>query len=264
MQLGLAGKTALVTGASAGLGFGAAQALVEEGAEVVLCARGEERLASALETLNRSGRGKAVGLVGDVSDPAEPARIVADAERAVGPLWLLVGNAAGPPPGRFLDLDDASWESGYRRTLMSAVRLARAVLPGMIERRAGRIVFIASSTAKQPIDGLALSNVYRPAVIGLTKSLADETAPHGVTVNSVCPGPYRTGRIVELFEDRARREGIEAAEAKRSYLANVPVGRLGEPIELGRLIAFLGSEVAGFITGVAWSADGGQVRGIHG
>ncbi|MBD3160931.1 MAG: SDR family oxidoreductase, partial [Candidatus Latescibacteria bacterium] len=199
-----------------------------------------------------------------VSEPAEPARIVADAERAVGPLWLLVASAGGPPPGRFLDLQERDWEIGYHRTLMSAVRLARAVLPGMIERRGGRIVFIASSTAKQPIDGLVLSNVYRPGVIGLTKSLADEAAAHGVTVNSVCPGPYKTDRVVELFEDRAKRDGIDVAEAKRRYLANVPVGRLGEPIELGRLVAFLGSEAGAFVTGVAWSADGGQVRGIHG
>jgi len=264
MDLGLAGKTALVTGASAGLGFGVARALVEEGANVVVCARGEERLAESVQTLNEIGSGRAIGLVGDVSVPGQPERIIADAQRAVGPLYLLVANAGGPPPGVFLDLAEEQWERAYHLTLMSAVRLARAVVPGMKERRKGRIVFITSSSVKQPIDGLVLSNVFRPGVIGLAKSLADELAPFGITVNSVCPGPYRTDRITDLLKDRAQRAGVDFEEAKRRYLANVPAGRFGEPIELGRVVAFLASDQAAFVNGVAWSADGGSVRGLFG
>ena len=264
MDLGLAGKPALVTGASAGLGLGVARALVEEGAHVVVCARGEERLAESVQSLNQIGSGRAIGIVGDVSIPGQPERIVADAERAVGSPAVLVANAGGPPPGNFSDLDEEQWERAYHLTLMSAVRLARAVVPGMKKRSAGRIVFVTSSSVKQPIDGLLLSNVFRPGVIGLAKSLSDELAPFGITVNSVCPGPYHTDRIVELLTDRAKRAGVDFEEAKGRHLTSVPVGRLGEPIELGRLVAFLASDQAAFVTGVAWSADGGSVRGIFG
>jgi len=264
MDLGLAGKAALVTGASAGLGLGAARALVEEGAHVVLCARGEARLGQAVGELSRVGRGQAVGLVGDVSIPAEPERIVRDAERAVGPLAILVANAGGPRAGSLLDLGEADWEAAYHLTLMSAVRLCRAVVPGMRQRRWGRIVFITSTSVKQPIDGLLLSNVFRPGVVGLAKSVANELAPAGITVNCVCPGPYETDRIAELMQDRAARFGIDAAEARRRYLEGVPVGRFGVPIELGRAVAFLASGQAAFVTGSAWSVDGGSVRGIFG
>jgi 3-oxoacyl-[acyl-carrier protein] reductase len=147
---------------------------------------------------------------------------------------------------------------------MSAVRLTQAVLPGMIQRGRGRIVYITSSSVKQPIDGLVLSNVYRPGICGLAKSLAGELGAVGVTVNCVCPGPYNTDRMVELLDAQAHRAGIEPEEARQRYLAGVPRGRFGEPIELGRVVAFLASNHADFITGVAWSVDGGSVRGIFG
>lgn len=264
MQLGLAGKGALVTGASAGLGLAAARALVEEGADVVLCSRGEERLAAAVEDLTRLGRGKAIGVVGDVSVAADVQRIVADATRAVGPLSILVSNAGGPRPAPFLEVEDAEWDRACQLILMSAVRLARAVVPGMTQRRAGRIVFLTSTSVKQPIDGLVLSNIFRPAVVGLAKSLACELAAHGITVNCVCPGPFRTERITELMEDRSRRSGTTVEEQMKRHLSGVPAGRLGEPVELGRAIAFLCSDAAAYINGTALSVDGGSVRGLFG
>jgi 3-oxoacyl-[acyl-carrier protein] reductase len=264
VDLGLTGKKALVTGGSAGLGLGAARALCEEGAELVVSARDEQRLAEAVKDLNRTGPGKAIGIPGDVSVADDPERIVRAAEEAIGPLSILVSNAGGPPPGRFLELREEDWEIGYQRTLMSAVRLTRAVLPGMCARKTGRVVYITSSSVKQPIDGLVLSNVYRPGIAGIAKSLANELGDCGVTVNCVCPGPYNTDRITELLDDRARRAGIGYDEAKRRFLESVPAGRFGEPIELGRVVAFLASERASFVTGVCWSVDGGSVRGIFG
>lgn len=264
MNLGLAGKPALVTGGSAGLGLGAARALVEEGADVVICARDENRLAAAVGELAKVGRGKVVGLSGDVSMPDEPERIVRDAEKAVGGLAILVANAGGPPAGSIMDLTEEQWMTGYERTLMSAVRLTRAAIPGMVARRWGRIVYITSTTVKQPIDGLLLSNVFRPGIAGLAKTIATELGPRGITVNAVCPGPYETDRITELLGLRAEKAGISMEEERARYLAGVPVGRFGQPIELGRTIAFLASEQAAFITGCAWSVDGGSTRGIHG
>ncbi len=264
MDLGLTGRPALVTGASSGLGLGAAWALVEEGANVALCARGESRLAAAVEGLSRLGRGKAAGIVGDVASREGPERIVRDSERIMGPLSILVANAGGPRPGSWKDLADSDWEAAFQLTLMSAVRLARAALPGMIERGWGRIVFITSTSGKQPIDGLLLSNVFRPGVIGFAKSLANDVAGCGVTVNCVCPGPYNTERIEEVLSQRAVKAGIDMAESKRRYLAGVPAGRFGEPIELGRMIAFLSSEQAAFVNGCSISVDGGSVRGIFG
>lgn len=264
MNLGLENKNALVTGASAGLGYGAARALVEKGANVVLAARDAQRLRSAVETLAALGRGRVIGLAGDVAVPGEPERLVREAERAIGPLTVLVANAGGPKPGSLLDLAEADWEAAYQMTLMSAVRLCRAALPGMIERRSGRIVFITSTSVKQPIDGLLLSNVFRPGVIGLAKTLANEVGRHGVTVNCVCPGPYETARIEELMESRAKKAGTDVAEARRRYVEGVPAGRFGQPIELGRAIAFLASEEAAFVNGASLSVDGGSVRGIFG
>lgn len=264
MNLGLAGKRALVTGGSAGLGFGAARALAEEGADLVVCARDEDRLAAAVGEIAKAARGKVVGLAGDVSRPDEPARIVRDAERALGEIGILMANAGGPPAGSILDLDEEQWMIGYQRTLMSAVRLTREVIPGMVRRRWGRIIYITSTTVKQPIDGLLLSNVFRPGVAGLAKTIAAELGPHGITVNAVCPGPYETDRITELLTIRAEKAGISVEEERIRYLAGVPVGRFGHPIELGRTIAFLASEQASFVTGCSWSVDGGSIRGIHG
>jgi 3-oxoacyl-[acyl-carrier protein] reductase len=264
MNLGLAGKGALVTGASSGLGLGAARALAEEGADVALCARGETRLATAVEDLGKSCRGRLAAIAGDVSGPAEPERIVRDAERAIGPISILVANAGGPKPGAWRDVGEADWEAAFHLTLMSAVRLTRAVLPGMIERGWGRIVYITSTSVKQPIDGLLLSNVFRPGVIGFAKSIANEVASSGITVNCVCPGPYNTGRIEEVLGQRAAKAGVDLAESRRRYLAGVPAGRFGEPIELGRMVAFLASDQAAFVNGSAVSVDGGSVRGIFG
>jgi len=264
MDLGLEGKKALVTAASAGLGLGAARALAENGADVVICGRNEGRLAAAVAALSPIGPAKIVGLIGDVAVPGEPERLVRDAERAIGPLSILVVNAGGPRPGSILDLSEEEWTAAYHLTLMSAVRLARAALPGMVERRYGRIVFITSSSVKQPIDGLLLSNVFRAGVTGLAKTLAGEFGPAGITVNSVCPGPYETDRIGELLAVRAAKAGIDVDEERRRYVGGVPVGRFGQPIELGRAVAFLASDAAAFVNGAALSVDGGSVKGIFG
>jgi 3-oxoacyl-[acyl-carrier protein] reductase len=264
MDLGLAGRSALVTAGSAGLGFASARALVEDGATVAICARGAERLAAAVESLRGTGKGNAVGFVGDVSNPDEPERIVREAERAIGPISILVVNAGGPRAGSILDLSEGDWTAAYHLTLMSAVRLARAALPGMLDRRDGRIVFITSTSVKQPIGDLLLSNVFRAGVTGLAKSLASEFGARGLRVNSVCPGPYETDRITEVMTARAEKAGTTVDEERRRHVAGVSAGRFGQPIEMGRVVAFLASDTASYINGSAISVDGGTVKGIFG
>ncbi|MDM7914845.1 MAG: SDR family oxidoreductase, partial [Candidatus Eisenbacteria bacterium] len=237
----------------------------EEGASVAICGRDRERLDRAGEALARlAGGGRIARIAGDLALPEEPGRIVREAEEQLGGLSILVVNAGGPPSGSLLDLPESAWERAVQLTLMSAVRLTRAALPGMLDRGYGRVVYITSSTVKQPLSRLILSNVLRPGIVALAKTLAEEYATSGVTLNCVCPGPYRTERIEDLMRDRAAAAGISVEEATRRYLDAVPMKRLGDPSELGRVIAFLASDAASFVTGVSWSVDGGQIQGIFG
>ncbi|MFQ6090250.1 MAG: SDR family oxidoreductase [Candidatus Bipolaricaulia bacterium] len=166
----------------------------------------------------------------------------------------------GPPPGSFLEISDEGWQEACRLTLLSAVRLAREVIPGMLKQRFGRLIFSTSVSVKQPLKEMVLSNSLRLAVIGLAKSLANELAEYNITVNSVCPGATATARLEELISAQAKRRGIGYEEAESWWLKNIPMGRLGKPGELADLVAFLASEPADYITGTAIQVDGGSVR----
>lgn len=261
MDLGLHDQVALVTAASRGLGRAAALRLAQEGARVVMCARTEGALNEATAEIESATGHKPLAVPADVTDPKTASRLVEAALEQFGQLDILVTNAGGPPPGQFLDLNPADWEAAVQLTLMSAVRLCYAAAPVMKERGAGAILAMTSITVKQPLPNLILSNSLRLGVVGLVKTLADELAPFGIRVNSICPGWTRTARVDQLLRDRAARNSttLEAEAAK--IAAAIPLRRMGRPEEFAAAAAFLVSPAASYITGVSLLVDGGMYRG---
>ena len=254
MDLGIKGRVALVTGGSRGIGRAAADALAREGAIVAVAARGAEGVDAAVAAL-RDGGGRAEGIVMDMSHPLGPADAVARAAAMLGPVEILVANAGGPPPGRFLDADDEGWDIAVQQNLLGTIRLIRAALPGMRAAGWGRIVTVTSTSVREVIDGLALSNATRAGVAGAVRTLAREVAGEGITVNNVLPGPILTDRMRQLLSSQPE---LDAAIAARG--AQNPTGRVGDPAEVGDLVAFLASARAAFITGASVMIDGGESR----
>lgn len=261
MDLGLGGRVAIVAAGSKGLGRAVAEALAAEGAMVAICARGREALDETCRAI-AAGGGRAHGIVADVASGDAPARVAAEAERVFGPVDVLVTNSGGPRSGRFEALSPEDWDAAVRTLLTSAVDFARAVLPGMRARRWGRILNITSIAARQPVDGLMLSNSLRSAVLAFAKTLSNEVAADGVTVNSLLPGYTRTDRVVDLAEQMAKSGGRTAREVTAAWEAEIPMRRLGEPAEFAALAAFLASERASYVTGQSIAVDGGWIRGI--
>jgi 3-oxoacyl-[acyl-carrier protein] reductase len=261
MNLGLVGRVALVTAASKGLGRAIAEELAQEGATVAMCARGEAALKEAAGSVASRGN-QVLPIIGDVSIPEDVERIVGDTIARFGRVDILVNNAGGPPSGPFESLTSEQWDAAIRLTLLSAVNLTRLVLPGMKERRWGRIINVTSITVKQPVDGLMLSNSIRAAVTGFARTLANEVATFGVTVNNVLPGFTRTERVEELARQTAEREGITAEEAMGRSISQIPMRRLGDPREFAAVAAFLASERASYVTGVSIAVDGGWIRSL--
>ncbi len=263
MDLGIRDRVALVTGASEGLGFAAARALAEEGARLAIAARRTEALeAAAHDLLERTGA-PVLTVPCDVSRLEDIQRFVSRAAEHFGDrLDILVCNAGGPPFGRPLDLKDEQWQQGFELTLRSVVALCRAVVPYMRRRRWGRIVTITSTSAREPIDGLTLSNALRPAVHGYLKSLSRDVGADNILVNSVCPGSYLTQRHRDLLARWATEQGTTPEDLLRQRESAIPLRRFGEPIELGRVVAFLCSEPASYVSGVSLPVDGGLCRGL--
>ncbi len=268
MELGLKGKTALVTAASRGFGKAVALQLAAEGARVAMCARGKSDLDEAAEEVKEQGQraygGSAGGVLAralDVTDHTAMADFTAEVERDGGGIDLLLVNAGGPPAGTFAELDLGQWEAAYRLTLESAVRMCQLVMPGMMSRGWGRIVQITSVSVLQPVENLLLSSVMRPAVHALTRNLALEGGPRGVTVNSVAPGYHTTSAVERLIAKKIEQTGCTRQDVLDEWSAEIPLGRLGEPDELASLILFLMSARGGYITGQCIVSDGGWVKG---
>jgi 3-oxoacyl-[acyl-carrier protein] reductase len=262
MDLGLRGKVALVAAASRGLGLAIAEELAAEGASLILCARGEEGLRAVRESISRAHPVRVTVAPADLSRLEEARSVAETGLREFGRVDILVTNAGGPPPGPFESHDLKAWEAATRLTLQSAVELIRAVLPGMKERRWGRIVSVTSVAAKQPVDGLILSNALRAAVTGMARTLANEVASHGITVNTILPGYTRTDRLLQLASATAAAEGRTQGEVVAGWEAQVPAHRLAEPRELAALAVFLASERASYITGQSIAVDGGWIRAL--
>jgi 3-oxoacyl-[acyl-carrier protein] reductase len=262
VETGLSGKVALVTAASKGLGRAAAESLARDGARVAIVSRNVSELEAAARAIAGASSAEVVPIVGDVTRADDIERMVGETVERFGGLDIVVGNAGGPKPGTFDTLTEADWRAAIELTLMSAVRLSMATVPHLRRRGGGRIIYITSVSVKQPVPRLMLSNSLRAAVVGFAKTLAIELAPDRILVNCVAPGYTRTERVTAIAEATARTEGVEPAAIEKRMVQEIPAGRLGEPHELGDLIAFLGSERASYITGTTIQVDGGYVRGI--
>lgn len=261
MDLGIKSKVAMVCGATAGMGKAVAETLAAEGCDLFLVARREEALAALCGELARAHAVRALFCAADLSSNEACSRVLRELDEGFDRCDILVANAGGPPSGGFQEVcTEELLRKGWELTFMSAVRLIRGVLPGMRERRWGRIVAITSVSVHEPIAGLALSNAYRPGLTGLLKTVASEAAADGVTVNSVCPGYTRTERLEELANAMAGRSGTTPGEVRAAWAAAIPAARLGEPEEIAAAVAFLCSERASYVTGVALPVDGGRIR----
>ncbi|MEE9593709.1 MAG: SDR family oxidoreductase [Thermoplasmata archaeon] len=262
MDLGLRGKAALVAAASQGLGKAIAWELAREGARVAMCSRDEGRIRAAAEAIREDTGAEVLPFVCDLTQEDEVSAFVAGAVEALGSVEILVTNAGGPPPGAFEEVDDDAWYRAYDLTYLSAVRLIREALPHMKETGYGRIVVMTSISVKQPIQDLILSNATRLGVVGMAKSLVPDAGRYDITVNVVCPGYIGTARTKELFAARAKRDGSSPESVEEDLLRIVPLGRMGEPREVGALVAFLSSERASYLTGNLIQIDGGLYRGV--
>lgn len=247
MDLQLKGKRALVTGASSGLGLACAKALIAEGATVTLVARGAERLEKARASLGP----RAHALAADLSTADDIDRMIREAEALMGGIDILVANAGGPPPGSFESTAVEAYPAALQLSLISTVAMCKATVPAMRERGWGRVVAITSIAVREPIAQLILSNTARAGLTGFLKTLATEVAADGVTVNSVQPGLHATDRLREVFGDTDK------------LASGLPVRKLGDPEDFGRIVAFLCSPTACFITGSAIPVDGGSSRGLQ-
>src|SRR5213592_231655 len=244
LELGLKGRTAIVCGASSGMGLATAEALVREGANVSMFARRRDVLDREAERLG------ALAVRGDVTNPADLKRLVERTVEAFGGIDILVNNSGGPPRGPAVGLTDDDVESAVELLLLSVVRLTGLCLPQLERSGSGRIINIASSTVREPIDNLALSNSVRPGVIGWAKTLARELGPKKITVNSIAPGRIETARLAEAFAGKPRAEDLE----------QIPLRRFGAPSEVASVVCFLASDAAGYVTGTVIPVDGGLTR----
>ncbi len=260
MELGIRGKTALVTGASKGIGRAVALALAEEGARVFLVARSPERLAELAREIRERGA-EADYLAVDLSREDAAERIL-EKLKGFGEAELFLGNTGGPPPGSAFELAPEAWSRAFEALFLPMVRLVQGLVPGMQARGFGRLVFITSISVKEPVENLALSNGIRAGLTGYLKTLSRELAPHGITVNAVGPGYTKTERVEALLAHQAEREGIRPEEAERRLEATIPMKRLGRPEEIAAAAVFLMGVPAGYITGQTLIVDGGYVRGL--
>ncbi len=260
MDLGLNGKVAIVGASSKGLGKASALALAREGARVTLCARTEADLERTAERDRDQTQADVLAVPADLSAAAGIHNVLAATVERFGGVDILVANAGGPPPGKFMDLADDDWRRAFELVTLSFVRLVREVVPHMRANGWGRIVAIQSTSVKEPVGHLDLSNGIRPGLAGLMKSIMPDLAKDGITINLVLPGTFLTARINPALADGGSNIDETLAAELAPIAARIPLGRIGEPIELGNLVAFLASERASYITGAVYQVDGGKTK----
>ncbi len=256
MDLGLKGKRAIVMAASRGLGFASAVGLAREGCRLVICSRDRDRIEEAAQAIRRDTGADVRAIAADVSSVHEAARLVETAVEAYGGLEIVVHNAGGPPAGETLAMTEPQWQKAFEQNLLSFTRIVHAAVPEMKKAGYGRILTIASSSIKQPIPNLALSNALRAGVWGLAKTLSRELATQGILVNVIAPGRIQTERIEELDRANAEKSGKSLDDVRRASVASIPLGRLGSPEEFANVIVFLASARASYVTGQAITVDG--------
>ncbi len=261
MNLELAGKVAIVPASSHGLGRAVALAFGREGATVVMCSRDQAAIEDAASEVRGTGA-DVLAVTADVTKPEQIDALISAAVARFGGVDVLVTNAGGPPAGTFDRFSDADWQSAFDLTLMSAVRMVRGVLPSMKSRGGGSIVAMTSSSIKQPIPNLLLSNVMRSGVAAMVKTLADEVAGDNIRVNTVVPGRIATQRIAQLDRANAERQGVDEETMRNRSLAQIPMSRYGEAEEFADMVVFLASARASYITGATFQIDGGMIRSL--
>jgi 3-oxoacyl-[acyl-carrier protein] reductase len=262
MDLGLKGRVAIVAAASKGLGRAVAEEFAREGARVAICARTASTLEETAAQIQKSTGGEVFHQALDVTDSVAVGAFVAAVEARFGGVDICVTNSGGPPSKSFRDTKPEEWRAAVDQLLMSTVFFARETLPRMQKKKWGRLITITSSAVKQPVDGLLLSNSVRAAVTGLARTLANEYAADGITVNNVCPGFTRTARLDGLAATISARTGAKPDEVFANWEREIPAGRLGTPQEFAAVVAFLASERASYVTGTSIAVDGGLVRSL--
>jgi 3-oxoacyl-[acyl-carrier protein] reductase len=261
LELELKGKGALVTAASKGIGLGVARVLASEGCKVIISSRNPDTIQQATKQITKeTGNREVHGFSADLTVKADIDRLIASAKQRIGGIDILAYNTGPPKPGTFADLSDEDWEYGVKLLLLSATRLAKGILPGMVQQHWGRLIFITSTTLRQPIGNLLLSNTVRLSLAGLSKSLATEYGPKGITSNGIMQGHILTDRQRQIAEDLSRRTGRSVEESMKQALVEVPVGRYGTVEEIGYLVAFLASHKASYVNGAMIPIDGGMIR----
>ena len=262
MNLGLTNKVAMVAGASRGLGYAVARALAEEGAQVSIASRDAGAVAAAGKRIEEETGARVLAVAADVASAEAIGQWHQKTIARFGGIDLLLTNSGGPPPGSTLAFDDAAWQKAFELLLMSAVRMIRLVVPSMAARGGGSIVLPTSSSVKEPIANLALSNILRASVAALSKTLANELVGQNIRVNHLIPGRINTDRLRELDESNSKRAGIGIEEQQKKMMQTIPMARYGEPKEFANAAVFLFSDAAAYITGATLQADGGQMRGV--
>lgn len=262
MDLQLSGKSALVTGASRGLGYATALLLAAEGCRVAINSRSEKSITEAAEKIRSVTGATVLGFPGDLTDPTTPGQLIHQTVRAFSTLDLLVTNTGGPPAGKFADFDDATWQKAVELNLLSHVRLIRAAIPHLKKSSAASVLTVTSYSVKQPIPNLVLSNSIRAATVGLTKSLALELGSEGIRFNSILPAWTETERVYELMAHRAKVNGTTIEEEISRQSRDSAFNRMGTPDEFANAAVFLLSPAASYITGVMLSVDGGMYKGV--
>lgn len=262
MNTNLTNKRALVCGGSKGIGFATAKELAKLGAEIILLSRSEENLKDAIQDINKINGLQNRYIIADVSDTAHMKQQVSQVLASAGSVHILINNGGGPPGGMIVDAKADEFIAAFQAHLIAAHSLAQLLMPGMREAGYGRIINIVSTSVRQPIIGLGVSNTIRGSIASWSKTMSTELAPHGITVNNILPGTTMTGRLTDIMNGIVDRTDLSEEEVKNQFLSQIPMGRFAEVEEVAVVAAFLASPAASYVTGVSLPVDGGKIRSI--